>query len=566
MLAILTRISRDNDDKVSIETQLQQGVKLAEELGLQYKQYEERVVSSYAPLNERPVLVQMVKDIEDGIITAVFVYDQTRLERSVETRSILLRKFEKYKVKTYYDSGFVSSTSENKLVGNILSALGEYTIELTSAKIKLAINYNAEKGKVHALPPYAYYKDENKKYAINEEQAEIIKEIYALSLSGVGTNKIAEILNQRGVLTKYNLIGKGTLKTINKKHKLKREVIKNKADIKWTGNSVRGILYNKFYYGVRLFNGVEYEVPALFSKHYWQKVNDNLKKNSNNSGKNTEHKYLLKGVITCGRCGRNYYGRTRLNKRDNYYMCSSKRINIENCGNRSLNIDVLDEIIWSKFIGDGKLSILIENHFKSINTTDIVDDISKEIKEIESKLKVLDKEKANIINSIKKGELLEIDVKSEMNSIRIEKDVLDVKLYNLKEQLNSYKDEDNNIDSILKELNFNVNNVSFNDKKAILNKYIKDIKIYYDDLENYYIEIFFNVLNMDSIVYTMKNNYKYTYPVIDLDSKDEQQMLLIILDEKLAENYKNRLEVNINLMMNSKQMFEELKLNYKFNK
>jgi hypothetical protein len=325
-------------------------------------------------------------------------------------------------------------------------------------------------------------------------------------------------------------------------------------------------LYNKFYYGVRLFNGVEYEVPALFSKHYWQKVNDNLKKNSNNSGKNTEHKYLLKGVITCGRCGRNYYGRTRLNKRDNYYMCSSKIINIENCGNRSLNIDVLDEIIWSKFIGDGKLSILIENHFKSINTTDIVDDISKEIKEIESKLKVLDKEKANIINSIKKGELLEIDVKSEMNSIRIEKDVLDVKLYNLKEQLNSYKDEDNNIDSILKELNFNVNNVSFNDKKAILNKYIKDIKIYYDDLENYYIEIFFNVLNMDSIVYTMKNNYKYTYPVIDLDSKDEQQMLLIILDEKLAENYKNRLEVNINLMMNSKQMFEELKLNYKFNK
>jgi hypothetical protein len=71
---------------------------------------------------------------------------------------------------------------------------------------------------------------------------------------------------------------------------------------------------------------------------------------------------------------------------------------------------------------------------------------------------------------------------------------------------------------------------------------------------------------MDSIVYTMKNNYKYTYPVIDVDSKDEQQMLLIILDKKLAENYKNRLEVNINLMMNSKQMFEELKLNYKFNK
>jgi DNA invertase Pin-like site-specific DNA recombinase len=267
----------------------------------------------------------MVKDIEDGIITAVFVYDQTRLERSVETRSILLRKFEKYKVKTYYDSGFVSSTSENKLVGNILSALGEYTIELTSAKIKLAINYNAENGKVHALPPYAYYKDENKKYAINEEQAEVIKEIYSLSLSGVGTNKIAEILNQRGVLTKYNLIGKGTLKTTNKKHKLKRVVTKNKADIKWSGNSVRGILYNKFYAGIRVFKGVEYEVPKIIDIDYWQLVNDNLKNNRNNSGKSVEHKYLLKGVLTCSICNRNYYGRSRVSLKDNAYVCSSKR-------------------------------------------------------------------------------------------------------------------------------------------------------------------------------------------------------------------------------------------------
>ena len=46
---------------------------------------------------------------------------------------------------------------------------------------------------------------------------------------------------------------------------------------------------------------------------------------------------------------------------------------------------------------DGKLSILIENHFKSINTTDIVDDISKEIKEIDLMIliKGLSKNKSN---------------------------------------------------------------------------------------------------------------------------------------------------------------------------
>jgi hypothetical protein len=43
-------------------------------------------------------------------------------------------------------------------------------------------------------------------------------------------------------------------------------------------------------------------------------------------------------------------------------------------------------------------------------------------------------------------------------------------------------------------------------------------------------------------------------------------MLMIILDEKLAENYKNRLAVDLNLMVNSKLMFEELKLKYIFDK
>jgi hypothetical protein len=204
--------------------------------------------------------------------------------------------------------------------------------------------------------------------------------------------------------------------------------------------------------------------------------------------------------------------------------------------------------------------MLIENHFKSINSTNIVDEIERDIKAIDKRLKELDTEKANIMDYIKQKAITPEDAFKDMNSIKDEKNILDGKKYNLKEQLDSYKDENNSIDSILKELNFNVNNTSFNDKKVILNKYIDDIRIYYDDVENYYIEILFNVLNMDSIVYTMKNNYKYTYPIIDLNSKDEQEMLMIILDEKLAENYKNRLAVDINLMVNSKQMFEELRL------
>ena len=90
-------------------------------------------------------------------------------------------------------------------------------------------------------------------------------------------------------------------------------------------------------------------------------------------------------MLRCGRCGRNYYGRTRISKKDNYYTCSSKRITNHNCGNRSLNIDILDDIIWNKFIGNGELTKLIELHYSNINTSDIVVEIQAEIKAFESK-------------------------------------------------------------------------------------------------------------------------------------------------------------------------------------
>lgn len=563
MLAILTRISRDNDDKVSIETQLESGIKLATNLGISYKQYEERVVSSVAPLDKRPMLMQMVKDIEDGIVTAVFVYDQSRLERSVETRTYLLSKFEKHNVKTYYNTGFVDSTSENKLVGTILSALGEYNIELTSAKIKLALDYNTRNGKVHALAPYGYYKDNNKQYAINEEQAEVIREIYAMSLNGIGTNKIAEILNERGVPTKYNLIGKGTLNTTNRKHKLKPLVTKNKSDIKWSGNSVRGILYNKFYCGIRTFNGVEYEVPKLFEFEYWKKVNDNLQNNRNNSGKVVKHKYLLKGLLTCGRCGRNYYGRSRVSKKDNAYICSSKRFKDLNCGNRGINIDKLDEIIWNKFIIDGNLKKLITEHFKSVNNNEIEEELKKQIKDLNDKINVLNNEKNNLIRSIKKGIINDSDASSEMNSIRINLNTYEEELFALNEKLLSVTNSDFQFKKLLDELDIylasnELNNISVLDKKEILNKFINNITIYFDNKKHYFIEIEFNIPFMQNVVFIVDLFYKMAYEVLDLNSI-EQDFILMILNDKLSNQFKEDKSIDLNIIMNSKELFNEVK-------
>lgn len=208
---------------------------------------------------------------------------------------------------------------------------------------------NAKEGKAHSsIYPYGYTKDENGFLVINEDEAKVVRRIYRDSLNGIGTNKIAENLTNEGIPTRYNKIGKGFIQTVNKDT---GKITKTKkSDIRWSGNTIRSIIKNTIYKGERKFGGNIYESPAVFDPKYWDKVNNNLSKNRNNSGKKVEHKYLLKGVLECGVCDRNMYGRSRISKKDHYYMCSSKRFKHLNCGNRSINIDFFEFWLWSYLI------------------------------------------------------------------------------------------------------------------------------------------------------------------------------------------------------------------------
>lgn len=563
MIGIYCRISKEKEvgkDR-SIEDQRQLGIELANKLGVDYEVYIDEGLSGTLAINERPALYKLVQDTEDNKINMFYYYDNSRLERDPETYIILSKLFVKKNVKCFTNSGEVILNPESILLGTVMSAFNKFYVEITKQKVKSVLKRNAENGKVHAISPYGYKKDKDNLMIIDDVQAEVVKRIYALSLSGVGTIKIANILNKEGVPTAYNLIKKGG--TLSVKNKYTNKVTtRDKSNITWAGGTIRNIITNTTYKGVKMFAGVEYECPAIFDKQYWQKVNDNLKSNSNTSGVNTEHKYLLKGLLRCGRCGRNYYGRTRVSKKDNYYTCSSKRIVNHNCGNRSLNIDILDEIIWNKFVGNGELTKLIESHFSNLNTSDIVVEIQTEIKAFESKLKANDTSKNKLVDLVLNDVFSNEEVKTKMNGLRIEKDALETKLYNLKEQLDSYKDNNNSIGSILKDLDFNVANVGFNDRKDILKKYIKDIRIYYDDVKNYYLEIFFNVPNMNNVVITIENNYKVAYEVLDIERVGEQNFLTMILDKKLEMEYKTNKKIDFNFMVNSKQQFEVLKSKY----
>jgi len=490
MLGIYTRLSKQDEESNSINNQLREGKQFAADFHYSdIKIYNEgEGVSGGLDIVDRPMLNELLGDIKSGLVTSLWVRNQNRLERNSLTYATFVQTVKSYKCKVYFNGVLQDYNNPNdNLLGGILSQLNSYKLELQSEQTIKVLRDNVIAGKSHARIPYGYTKDENNFLIIDKDEAKIIKKVYKWSLEGIGTNKIADKLNELGVPTAYNKM-EGTLKVVNKYDKQDITTVK-KSEIKWSGNTIRGFIKNSHYKGVRVFSGNEYECPAIFDAQYWQQVNDNLKKNANNSGKVVSHKYLLKGLLRCGKCGRNMYGRTRVNKRDNYYMCSSRRHKHLNCGNRSINIDFLEKFIMSKFYGDYKLYDKVKEHFNSLNNNEELDRLGDKLKSHKAALKGLENRINKVMDAYEEGQY-------SLNQFTSRKKGYDNKIIdetliinNLESQIKNIKgvSSKNTLEGLkLKE------NLSFNSKRKILHEYIKNIKIEYID-DYYYIETNFNI-------------------------------------------------------------------------
>ena len=509
MLAIYTRLSKEDKDSTSIQNQIREGKKFASKLNLEYILYNEgEGISGGAEIKDRPQLFKLLQDIRSNDIQSVWFRSQNRLERNSSTYAIFISEAQKFKVDVYFNDKLLDfDNPSDNLLGTITSAVNQYQKDLQAFQTKRTLKDNVKEGKVWSVVAYGY-KSEEGYLKIDEEESLIVKRIYNESLKGIGTRKIAEIFNNEGILTRYNKIGKGEIEQTNKQ--TKRVTISKTKDIKWSGNTIRGIIINTLYKGERKFSGSIYDAPIIINPILWQQVNNNLIKNRNNSGKKVDHKYLLKGKLICGKCGRNYYGRRRVDLSDNFYMCSSKRIKTENCGNRSINITVLEGLIWKRFFADKNLETVVNKFFKTNNTDTKLYDLEAKLDALKKDLVNIKQEHQNAIKLAIKGLLSEEDIQPEVDRIKIAAIEINIKIKQIEEQMFFYNNSISKRNEIGLDLEFNATDISFNDKRELINKYIDFIEITYLE-PSYVIFIAFNIKDLDAETYIVDRNYNLAY-------------------------------------------------------
>lgn len=215
-VAIYCRLSDEDrnkssatDDSESIQNQKLLLTKYAVERGWAiYNIYSD---DDYSGLDkERPEFNKMLNDAEDRKFNIILCKHQSRFTRDME----LVEKY-LHGMLPAWGIRFVSvtdnaDTSEkgNKKSRQINGLVNEWYCEDISEAIRATFNAKREAGKfIGSFASYGYIKDpkDKNKLIIDEEAANVVKQIYDWYLQGNGTQHVAYMLNEKGIPnpTKY---------------------------------------------------------------------------------------------------------------------------------------------------------------------------------------------------------------------------------------------------------------------------------------------------------------------------------------------------------------------------
>ena len=285
--AIYLRSSVDKTgEELGITRQREDLTKLVAARGWQPVEYVENNVSATSR-KPRPQYERMLADLADGTVQALAVWDLDRIYRKPRELEDLIDLAEIRPIPTITVGGDLDLNTDNgRMFARVKAAVARGEIERKSARQKRAAVQKAAAGKPHGggSRAFGYDKiiDTHSKYlgdTINTREAKLIREAYTALLAGEALYSIANGWNTKGISSTR---GK-----------------------KWSGETVRQILVNPRYAGLRYHLGVEVAAAQwkpIVERDIWESAVSILSDPKRNTGRTPGRKHLLTGIARCGEC------------------------------------------------------------------------------------------------------------------------------------------------------------------------------------------------------------------------------------------------------------------------
>jgi site-specific DNA recombinase len=346
---LYARVSYDDrgQDAVNLEGQLEACREYALDHGWQIvAELAEDVRGASGADWDLPQLKQILELAATGAIDRVVVREVSRLSRDLAKFMVIDRELRQAGVEISYVIEQFDDTPEGQLMKHVMASLADYARLDITRRMMRGRRQKVRRGKVifHGHPPLGYH-DVDGELVIVPEEAEIVKRIFDwYAEERIGVYVIARRLSEEGVLTWAD------------RYQPESRQKRNRPGI-WNASTIWKMINNETYAGHWTYaSGDSVDVPAIVSRDQWQRAQRISRENRGNARRNLKYKYLLRRLVTCGRCGlkaraqaRPYTLASGEERRNRYYRCSAAhtryRHSVE-CRMPSFRADQLDPAVW----------------------------------------------------------------------------------------------------------------------------------------------------------------------------------------------------------------------------
>ena len=451
-----------------------------------------------ATSDKRPEFLNMIKYCEadnDGI-SMVIVHKLDRFSRDKYDSAKYKHKLKAKGIKVVSVLERLDGSPESVILESLLEGMAEYYSKNLGREVMKGLRESALKYQTHlgGTPPLGYDVGVDKRYIINEEEAQAVRIIFDRYVNGYSYSQIIDELNELGYRTKREnkKFGKNSLYSILTNEKYTGVYVFNKTQRKGVNGKRNGHKIKSEDEIIR----IDGAMPQIIDNDLFQQAQEMIKRRKKAPG---AHKattfYLLTSLIRCGECGYSYQGNKRKDKYGNDYIsyrCGCRKQK-RDCNNKEIKRDYLEEFVLTELekhvLNDEAIPALSNAlnerlRSKSNNNQEMLDNLK-------NKLEKVNKEIENILNAIMNG-IVNSMLKDKLDELE------QVKL-NLESKINELSIESNGVESVditedqirsmfgkFKEFVLTRN---LPECKRFISDYVKEVVVYKD-----HIEVIFNVV------------------------------------------------------------------------
>lgn len=266
-------------------------------------------------VEKREDFQRMMQDCRKGKIDRILVKSISRFARNTKDCLAAVRELKELGVSVLFEEqGIDTARVSSEMVMAVMASLAQKQSESISGNVQWGIEKRMEAGKfITCKAPYGYRLNKGR-LQIDETEAAVIREIFAMYLDGFNRKEIAQHLKNKKVPTRSE-VPEWTEKTIW--HILHNE--------KYAGNALIGkrITTETFpkrkvaNHGEKTMIYLEKSHPAIISKQISDAVQKQLERRTANTNRSETHPFSRN--LLCGSCGSTF--RRRWSQQKEYWTC-----------------------------------------------------------------------------------------------------------------------------------------------------------------------------------------------------------------------------------------------------